>query len=522
MIKLNEIRISNLRSLADTEYVKLRSINVLVGRNSAGKSTFARAFPMLRQSAEEIKRSPVLWFGRLVDFGGFSEALRIGSDNKEISFGFKFTLDRKKASASWREMKRVGLPRLLEDCEVELSLRLVQSENHGGTIAKEVSFDIFGNKCNITYDSNGRGIEVLVNNFSWSSKTAKSGLECQVDQGRIVPQVDFTELRQVEGASVAVRRDPLGNVGVLAIKARVHGRTSIQKMVEMQWVLSIGPDEAMYKQLYALDAPQSWRDYLNTNRPGSDGFNDLKSRLIAAKVLTLADWIAEELDQYFTGVRYLKPLRATAERYYRYQDLAVNEIDADGANLPMFLASLTPAQLKSFSDWTEKYLGGRVSVEKKEGHLSLKFSKGREVATNVADMGFGISQVLPIAAQLWLASSNAVPTELRRKDVSCIVIEQPELHLHPEYQARLADLFVAVAKDRGSNCPKIIIETHSQHLINRLGYIVAEGNVDHELMKVIVFEQGEDATDTTVRTAEFDNRGVLLNWPVGFFDPAYY
>lgn len=57
---------------------------------------------------------------------------------------------------------------------------------------------------------------------------------------------------------------------------------------------------------------------------------------------------------------------------------------------------------------------------------------------NITDMGFGISQVLPIAAQLWAING-------RHRDLassSAVVIEQPELHLHPEYQARLADVLL--------------------------------------------------------------------------------
>lgn len=69
MTQISGVRIKNLRCFGDTGFIDLRPITILVGKNSAGKSTFARLFPLLRQSAEEDKRSPILWYGRLVDFG---------------------------------------------------------------------------------------------------------------------------------------------------------------------------------------------------------------------------------------------------------------------------------------------------------------------------------------------------------------------------------------------------------------------------------------------------------------------
>lgn len=75
MSKLNSIRIQNLRSLVDTGDIELKPLTILVGRNSVGKSTFARTFPLIRQSCEAQKKSPVLWYGRLVDFGDFTTAV---------------------------------------------------------------------------------------------------------------------------------------------------------------------------------------------------------------------------------------------------------------------------------------------------------------------------------------------------------------------------------------------------------------------------------------------------------------
>lgn len=422
-----------------------------------------------------------------------------------------------------RAAGRLGLPTILADCTANISVSLMQRPDQNGTVAKEISLEIFNNKCKLVFHPESEEVSIRVNDYKWSSSSALAGTICEIDQGRLIPKVTFSRIREIDGARVSARTDPLRLVAIREMKSRVHGRTSLEKIMDMHQGMAIGPDDLMYKNMKALDAPQSWRDFLHNNGPESIHFAQLKAKIIASRLLVILDWLAEELDRYFLGVRYLKPLRASAERYYRYQELAVDEIDPEGANLPMFLDSLSKKRLKSFGDWTEKYLGGRVSVAKTEGHISLLFAAPGEEPNNVADMGFGISQVLPIAAQLWLASSDShEEMALNGNPATCLVVEQPELHLHPEYQARLADLFVAVAQDSKVDTPKMIIETHSPHLINRLGHLLSEDVIDPNLVQIVIFEQPDNSIETNVRVATFDSRGALTNWPVGFFDPSYY
>ncbi|WP_289240962.1 AAA family ATPase [Delftia sp.] len=91
MAILKSLGIKNLRSLKNIPPVPISPITVLIGRNSVGKSTFARIFPLIRQSVERRKKSPILWFGDYVDFGSLSQAVHRGE--KEISFEFSIKLD---------------------------------------------------------------------------------------------------------------------------------------------------------------------------------------------------------------------------------------------------------------------------------------------------------------------------------------------------------------------------------------------------------------------------------------------
>jgi predicted ATPase len=95
-----------------------------------------------------------------------------------------------------------------------------------------------------------------------------------------------------------------------------------------------------------------------------------------------------------------------------------------------------------------------------------------------------------------------------------IILEQPELHLHPKVQTRLADFFVSI-NALGKQC---ILETHSEYLINRLRYLVAKTD-DEKIAKetMIYFVEKEDG-DSIYRDITINRYGVIDKWPKGFFD----
>jgi predicted ATPase len=154
--------------------------------------------------------------------------------------------------------------------------------------------------------------------------------------------------------------------------------------------------------------------------------------------------------------------------------------------------------------------------------MTLKEHGGKK-AFNIADTGFGFSQILPIITELWWLISKR-QTRLQRRMSNIVsplffAIEQPELHLHPRLQAQLADVFlVAIKTARKVNIDlRLIIETHSETIINRLGHHIANGDAKPQDINVVIFEK-EYAT-AQVKVAEYDEEGFITNWPFGFFEP---
>lgn len=118
-------------------------------------------------------------------------------------------------------------------------------------------------------------------------------------------------------------------------------------------------------------------------------------------------------------------------------------------------------------------------------------------------LGVGVSQALPVIV-LGLLSQ---PGE-------CVVIEQPELHLHPSMQAQLGEFFWSLAKSDRS----VIIETHSEHILNSLRALIAESDLDESSMVQPVFAEQQDGV-SAYRLPFIDEYGLLSeDWPSGFLN----
>jgi hypothetical protein len=238
-------------------------------------------------------------------------------------------------------------------------------------------------------------------------------------------------------------------------------------------------------------------------------------------VLIFSRFLVDEADADLAflarRIAYLGPLRASAQRAYRIQNLAVDEVDPNGSNLAMFLRSLSPEENQSFAAFTRDALDFETMVKKNDLHVEILVKRANETSSwvNLVDVGFGYSEVLPLAAALW---TSCIRWPGDAQEPRLIAIEQPELHLHPAHQARLARMFVeAVSRNNNS---KIIIETHSESLINGLGKLVYEGAIKAEDVQIVLFDQDEETEETTVRLAGYRENGALRDWPYGFLSPV--
>lgn len=162
----------------------------------------------------------------------------------------------------------------------------------------------------------------------------------------------------------------------------------------------------------------------------------------------------------------------------------------------------------AIQDWLQ-YLDVAESVKTndlgKNGHEMKVTTPGAPIPQDLTHVGVGVSQVLPILVMCLLAEPETT-----------LIIEQPELHLHPKVQTLLADFFLSMAI-LGKQC---IIETHSEYIINRLRFraAAAQSETISSLMKVYFVEKDEN--NSVFRPVEVNKYGAITDWPDGFFDQS--
>ena len=150
-----------------------------------------------------------------------------------------------------------------------------------------------------------------------------------------------------------------------------------------------------------------------------------------------------------------------------------------------------------------------ISPHEKQKIFEMKLkTKISEKGTNFADLGCGTAQIMPIMVQSFIG----------RKD-SLLLIEQPELHLHPKMEADLADFFVKAV----SEGKRFLLETHSDYFIERIRYNIMDGSIASEKVAIYYIEQDKAKKSSTVTEIRINSKGQYStsNLPDGNLPDGY-
>jgi predicted ATPase len=142
-----------------------------------------------------------------------------------------------------------------------------------------------------------------------------------------------------------------------------------------------------------------------------------------------------------------------------------------------------------------------VSVEVMVGRFIHNTHSNFKDLVSIADVGFGISQILPVIVALLTAESGQL-----------VYIEQPEIHLHPLAQTAMAQI-LADAANRGV---KVVAETHSSLLLLGIQSLVAEGKLSADKVKLHWFKRRQEDGVTEISSADLDKAGAFGDWPEDF------
>ena len=305
----------------------------------------------------------------------------------------------------------------------------------------------------------------------------------------------------------------------IAILENDFGKVLLPKIKE--YYKKFGASEINPHQLYM---------YLMSDRQLDDNYKiaiDIEYRL--SIIIDKLRIRLRDVSMFLQGVHHVGALRSWPERIY-----------FGTGGKPDYVG--TKGEFTQEMFWLDKRIGHDNLIEKINHWLfELKFNVELEVvqvrgdiyqlnvkqnglSVNMADVGFGLSQILPILVECLNYSLEHVPnkqvnpfehTSSEQTIKKCIISEQPEIHLNPMIQAQLGDLFIEI----GAPDMSIFIETHSEHIINRVQRRVADGTLDPN--DVSIYFVSKNQNKSIVKNIKISPNGTFDYWPEGFFQDDY-
>lgn len=243
-----------------------------------------------------------------------------------------------------------------------------------------------------------------------------------------------------------------------------------------------------------------------------DNTNNEDNLYIIEILINIMSRSLSSIENYFDeeNVNYVSPLRAHPKRYYFLDKAKINTyLDTlDGDALAETLKDDEDIK-KQVNDWLSRF-NLNVEVNKLEDILHKLTVNQNSLSLDITDVGFGISQVLPVIIQGFLSYENSIT-----------LIEQPEIHLHPKMQADLADLFIDIAikkSAKNTSYKNLIIETHSEYLIRRLRRRISEGKLSINDIAIYLIRQNTDGKNdnSIIEELNIEEKGNF-EYPIEFY-----
>lgn len=503
---LRSICVQNYRTFKEQFTLEIAPLTILLGANSSGKSSVTRLPPLISQSLSERTSAPILWVSDTIDFGSFRENVH----RHDLSGKISLTLGGELTETA-NALMPFGIT-TWQNGEFSYTIDIA-GEDDSSRISR-IKIQIYGEvvEMDITH---GWALSIKFKDKSY--RELSKNMLVYVVEGLFPTPYYFTK----DGDKYkAADRDVLKKDLIRILRQYSHANTTDAALYKVFSYPRMGSVAQTFDWLKvrARQVPSLFKrfDQITTAERERIWLNLFFSSL-GSLMTSLQSSVAVDV----SNGGYLAPIRAAAERYYRHREVAVGRIDPDGGNLAMYLNSLYPYELQQINDDLYKFFGHRVKVHRSEGHISLRITSSDEYEDNLADVGFGFSQLIPVIAQIHAASRSLGSSKVQQPDgasAPIIAIEQPELHLHPAFQAQLGSYFVNAAQaGRGARKFRFLIETHSEPLVNEVARLVALGQIRPEDVNIYLFERDGATNTTKVERVHVREDGTLLNWPFGFF-----
>lgn len=271
------------------------------------------------------------------------------------------------------------------------------------------------------------------------------------------------------------------------------------------------PDKTFLSLKEVFVNPRTIFSFINETRDSDN--EELRNCIFANIIKNILSSFNSIVSRYFQSdtINYVSPLRAHPKRYYFLDKAKINAyvdtLDGDAIAETLKDNSLLRNQVNS---WLEKF-NLKVEVSQLQDIIHKLVVNQNSLSLDITDVGFGISQVLPVIIQGFLSH-----------ETSLTLIEQPEIHLHPKMQADLADLFIDIVqpskyKKKDSRSLKyLLIETHSEYLLKRLRRRISDGTISSDKVAIYLIDPQTENQGASIKELIVKEKGQF-EWPTEFY-----
>lgn len=477
---IETITLENFKGFKKLEELKIKPITILCGTNSCGKSSILQSVLLLKQTVEsKNSNQKLLLNGRFVHLGTFDNIIFKKKLQNKVVFDFCFKI--KKDNLFSRKNHPVPFRFFFRELISENGLNLKQAEY---LIYYKISLKALEKK------KNKKSLtSIVVDSLSFKIETKAPG-NVVTPEASIEINLGENDLYLIRWENILSRyKDDYPNMKTGEVTAKMNFANLIPISIDLH------------------------SESVDNKRPSEVDFVFIR--------------LNDILQTIFSSYTYIGPLREEPSRRYIYEDEII-EIGIKGENAAYIYLAEKDKQVKnhyfydvindSFSEekafltlndalrnWFNLMNIKDLKPEPNNEiiYLNLNSSSAEKTRVNIADVGFGVSQIFPIVLE-----------GLRMPKGNTLLLEQPEIHLHPNLQMQMADYFISLALSNKN----VIVETHSDHIINRLvRRIVEDEKFNLKELIGIYFIKPTDNGSVYEEVCIDDKRGII-NWPIDFFD----
>src|SRR5919199_1974668 len=551
---LREYQLTNFKAFAGPETLPIRPITLIYGPNSSGKSSVLQSLLLLKQTLQEAENSEVLLLpkGNLVNLGGYREFVHCHDVSKPFSFKVLLDVDKQETPEPFEKLVS---DKLIEIPLLGLHVAFTYNQQTSNVVFSSVELfigdDVYPvviykpEKRDVSSIESSGFLETILKlhhiNYEhslWQAWWEKFGVQFplyrQYEVEKLFEALRFHESRKGWQKRLLIELQVLEqyykqNLKQLDKQNQGNRQYFEDRLRQIESIIRLWQHfddytfERAKKDLSKLTQYPllAYRNFLPIKTipiqpeksPSSEVWNllDVYKQCWKADFSELTMLTCSMLKRFLESVIYIGPLRDYPERIYILSGNLSKEVGKSGKMLPDVLFK-NPDLLKQVNEQLERFgLGYELKVfsftDDTPGISDLfalrLVDKYTGVNVSLQDVGFGISQVLPIIVQSMLSRN------------STLLIEQPEIHIHPRLQAELGSLLAECIKSPFEN--QFLIETHSEHLMLRLQKLIRKGELKPEDISVIYVDRGTEGSKCL--HLRLDEEGDFIDeWPDGFFE----